>query len=132
MATAERFQQRLQEYSKALVQLEKALGQPEDEYMRDAVIQRFEFSYELAWKALKLYLAMKDIDVRNARDTLAAALQQGLIVDGSAWSELHRMRNQTSHTYDQELALTIYQYLKSAGIVHLQKLQVTLDGLWSK
>lgn len=41
----------------ALKQLEKALNEPKTEYTRDASIQRFEFTYELAWNALKSYLA---------------------------------------------------------------------------
>ncbi len=48
-------------FLKAFIQLEKALNEPETEYTRDASIQRFEFTYELAWKALKSYLATLDI-----------------------------------------------------------------------
>ena len=41
------------EFKKALVSLEKALSLPEDDVSRDASIQRFEFSVELAWKSAK-------------------------------------------------------------------------------
>jgi hypothetical protein len=37
----------------------------------------------------------------NANDTLRAALEQGVLIGGNGWSQLHRMRNLTSHTYDE-------------------------------
>ena len=107
----ERFQQRRAEFDKALQRLTMALAQERNEYTQDAVIQRFEFTYELAWKALKNFLAMKDIDVRNAKDTLKAAYQQGLIQDADAWSLLHQQRNLTSHTYDSQLAVDMYNFV---------------------
>ena len=107
----ERFQQRRAEFDKALQRLTMALAQERNEYTQDAVIQRFEFTYELAWKALKNFLAMKDIDVRNAKDTLKAAYQQGLMQDADAWSLLHQQRNLTSHTYDSQLAVDMYNFV---------------------
>jgi hypothetical protein len=44
----ERLQERIADYLKALSQLEKAVGQPKDEFLRDSVIQRFEFTHEIA------------------------------------------------------------------------------------
>ena len=76
-------------FCKALSQLQKALGEPNTDYMRDAVIQRFEFTYELAWKALKAYLETMDLIVLNPKETLKVAYQQGLLTDADAWSELH-------------------------------------------
>lgn len=125
----ERFLERKSEFKHALNRLADALAQPTNEYTRDASIQRFEFTYELAWKALKNYLLTKDIDVRNAKDTLAAALEQGLITNGEAWSGLHRQRNLTSHTYDLDLALTVYDYLKETGLNLFLQLAQTLEKL---
>jgi nucleotidyltransferase substrate binding protein (TIGR01987 family) len=80
----ERMEERIGDYLKALGQLEKAARQPKDEYIRDSVILRFEFTYELAWKMLKLRLEEEDIFVKTPRETLQAALQAGLIEDGNA------------------------------------------------
>ncbi len=92
-------------------------------------IQRFEFTYELAWKTLKLYLETKDIDVRNAKDTLKAAFEQGLIQNADDWSELHQKRNLTSHTYDEALAQEIYLFIKQKGIHLLQTLDAQFNQL---
>lgn len=50
----ERMDERVTDYLKALGQLEKASLQPKDDFLRFSVIQRFEFTHELAWKMLKL------------------------------------------------------------------------------
>jgi nucleotidyltransferase substrate binding protein (TIGR01987 family) len=110
-----RLAERISDFLTAVTRLEEALVQPEDSFMRDATIQRFEFTYELAWKALKLWLESKDIIVLNAKDTLQAALEQGLLADGNGWSQLHRMRNLTSHTYDEAQAVQVYRFIKNDG-----------------
>ena len=116
-----------QTFEKALKQLEKVLAQPASEYIRDAAIQRFEFTYELAWKTLQAYLASIDITVLSPKETLKIAYQQGLLNDANAWSELHMKRNLTSHTYDEKLADTVYDYLKTKGLPLFIELQNTLN-----
>ncbi len=118
---------KLQAFERALSQLDKALNEPVSEYIRDAVIQRFEFTYELAWKTLKAYLETLDLIVLSPKEALKVAYQQGLITDAKAWSELHVKRNLTSHTYDEQLAEAIYLYLKDDGLALFQELQKTLQ-----
>lgn len=118
----DRFDQRAQSFTTTLAQLKKATLEPETEFIRDAVIQRFEFTYELAWKMLKLALEGKDIDVRNAKDTIAAAIEQGLLEDGNTWTEMHRMRNLTSHTYDPALARDVYKFVIVTGAGEFERL----------
>lgn len=112
----ERFEQRKKEFAGAIVRLQEAIEQPYNEFIRDSVIQRFEFCYELGWKSAKLWLEQKDIDVRNAKDTLKESLSQGLVENGNAWSEMHRIRNLTSHTYDVKLAEEVYRFIKSDAV----------------
>ncbi len=54
---------------KAVASLKRAVAQPKNEYTRDAVIQRFEYTYELSWKMLKRYLAeetgTKEFNIKN-------------------------------------------------------------------
>ena len=119
---AERMDERIADYLKALGQLEKAANQPKDEYIRDSVIQRFEFTHELAWKMLKLRLESEDIFVKTPRETMQAALQAGLIEDGNAWSDLQKMRNLTSHTYNEDLADDVYTYIVEQGVKLFQQL----------
>ena len=120
-----RYKLKQQAFERALIQLEKVLAQPVSEYIRDAAIQRIEFTYELAWKTLQAYLATLDITVLSPKETLKIAYQQGLLGDANAWSELHMKRNLTSHTYDEKLAETVYNYLKQTGLplfIQLQQL----------
>lgn len=117
-----RLKERVNDYLKALTQLEKAVQAPKNEFTRDAVIQRFEFTYELAWKMLKLSLEKEGIIARSPRETLQEALQTGFIADGNAWSELQQKRNLTTHTYDEGLAEEVYQYIHDFGLILFQHL----------
>jgi nucleotidyltransferase substrate binding protein (TIGR01987 family) len=113
--TKNRLNERIIDYTQAYQQLSKAIAQPEDEFIRDSVIQRFEFTYEFSWKMLKLRLLLEGIETKTPRETLQESLQAGFISDGNAWSELQLYRNRTNHTYDLQLALTVYQYIKTNG-----------------
>lgn len=118
----DRLQQRIGEYQRAVTQLEKAAQQPFSEFIRDSVIQRFEFTYELAWKMLKLRLEAEDIFAATPRQVLQEALQAGWINSGNAWSSLQKNRNLTSHTYDETLAQTVYDYILQHGLALFQQL----------
>lgn len=117
-----RLEERVSDYLKALSQLEKAGSQPKDEYLRDSVIQRFEFTHELAWKMLKLRLEQEDVFARTPRETLQASLEAGFIEDGNAWSDLQKMRNLTSHTYNEELAEEVYSFVVAQGVTLFRQL----------
>ena len=85
---------------------------PAAEELRDACIQRFEFTFELAWKMLKRRL---EIDLPNAaevdgmtyRTLIRVGAEQGLIGDVAAWFVYRDKRNITSHTYDAEKAAEV-------------------------
>ncbi|QWV94996.1 nucleotidyltransferase substrate binding protein [Geomonas oryzisoli] len=119
---SERLEERVSDYLKALAQLEKAGSQPKDEFLRDSVIQRFEFTHELAWKMLKLRLEQEDVFARTPRETLQSSLEAGFIEDGNAWSDLQKMRNLTSHTYNEELAEEVYSFVVTQGMVLFRQL----------
>jgi nucleotidyltransferase substrate binding protein (TIGR01987 family) len=114
--STERLHERIGTYTQAVHQLEKACQQIENEYIRDSVIQRFEFCWELAWKMLKLRLEQLGVDVLNPRDIFKEALHKGLIQDGNAWSQIQKHRNLTSHTYDLILAQEVYKNIKNQGL----------------
>ena len=119
---AERFQQRRADFQKAVTRLEDACAQPESSFLRDSVIQRFEFSWELAWKMLKLRLAFLGIEALSPRDVIRQSLQAGLIQDGNVWTEAQLHRNMTSHTYDEALAITVYGFVRGQGVALLRGL----------
>ena len=122
-----RLAERSRDFLSALARLEEALAQPENSFLRDASIQRFEFTYELAWKAIKLWLETKDVFALNAKETLRAALAQGLLLDDNGWSQLHRMRHLASQTYDEGQALLVYRFVKADGVRLLSDLAATVQ-----
>jgi nucleotidyltransferase substrate binding protein (TIGR01987 family) len=102
----------LSPYRQALEALQRALAQPKNEYLRDSVIQRFEFTYELAWKALKRYLEQEEgaenVDALQRRDLFRMAAEKRLVDDPIAWFGYHRARNETVHTYQEAKADEVY------------------------
>ncbi len=114
MMSKERFIERQAEVRNAAARLQEAVGQPESSIIRDAVIQRFEFSFELVWKALKLYLERQGHECGGPRPTLKKAFADGLIAtpeEADVWLQMLEDRNLTSHAYDETLATRIYQHV---------------------
>ena len=115
-----RWQQRFNNYRKALVKLAQAVellsGQVNreeavDELMQEGLIQRFEYTHELAWKVMKDYAEYQGYtDVRGSRDAIRKALEMGL-VDDRRWMETIEDRNLTVHNYDNEIAAEIYAHI---------------------
>lgn len=72
---------------------------------REGLIQRFEYTYELAWNTMKDYLEDQGYrDITGSKDTVKQAFQSGLITDGETWFDMIESRKLTSHTYDEETA----------------------------
>ncbi len=80
--------------------------------LKAAVIQNFEFTFELAWKMMDKWLnenVTPGITLgisKRALYTLAA--EKGLISDLQAWQSFQNARNKTSHTYDKAVALDVF------------------------
>jgi len=102
--------QSLNPLKKALESLEKAIAQPLDEFTRDSVVQRFEYTFELCWKNLKRYLESdKPLTDDSIRGILREAHQRRLISEIDLWFEFQKSRNLTSHTYNKDTAKDVYQ-----------------------
>ena len=90
--------------------LERYKREPTDEQIRDGLIQRFEFTYELTHKMLKRYLketaaSPDEIDRMPFADLVRSVNAQGLLRDDwPAWRRFREMRARTSHTYDAKVA----------------------------
>lgn len=84
-----------------------------DEQIRDGLIQRFEFTYELSHRMLKRYLkeispTSEDIDRMSFADLIRAGNARGLVrSDWPAWRRFREMRSRTSHAYDARLAAEV-------------------------
>ena len=97
---------------KAVLSLERALKQEKNEFLRDSVVQRFEYSYELCWKFMARHLEQDigsiETDRLSRRDLFRVAAEKGLIDDPAAWFTFHAARNRTSHMYAEEVAEEVY------------------------
>ena len=73
--------------------------------VRDGIIQRFEFTTELAWKAAREYLMDQGfVDINSPKSVMKEAFSYGLITDDKIWVQLLNDRNLTSHIYKDEIA----------------------------
>lgn len=108
---AEQLRQQTENLARAVKRLADALDQPKNEFIRDSAIQRFEFTYELAWRVLKRYLAAQGVEARSPREAIRGAFEAGLIPDDPSWLGMIELRNLTSHTYDEKVAERIYAEL---------------------
>ena len=95
----------------AVARFTAVMQKEEDEYIRDSAIQRFEFTFELAWKTLRAYLGEKGVRVDTPRDTFKEAFQIGMIDDDPGWLEMIKTRNMTSHIYNEKMAEGVYAVL---------------------
>lgn len=108
---------KVENYHQAVVQLAKAVeafkNAPQDTLYRDGLIQRFEFSFELAWKSAKEYLENEGVIVPIAtpRAVFKQAYAAGLLDDQEAWLHILDARNLTSHVYDEESAAAVAQQI---------------------
>ncbi len=108
----------LTSFTKVLATLERAIrcsqAEPGDEEVRDSVIQRFECTYELAWKMLKRRLEMdgpspQAVDTLSFQDLIREGAERGLVEEPRAWFGYREMRNITSHTYNEKKARQVYE-----------------------
>jgi nucleotidyltransferase substrate binding protein (TIGR01987 family) len=90
--------------------LERHRREPGDEQLRDGLIQRFEFTYELAHRMLRRYLRMvapspDPYDRMPFQDLIRTGNEQGLLHDDwPAWRRYRDMRARTSHAYAAAIA----------------------------
>ncbi len=104
---------------KLLLQLEKARGRlkealdlpKESPLAIDGTIQRFEFCFELAWKTIKAFLHDDGIVCNSPRESIKEAFKFKWITDEEKWLELLDARNLTTHVYDEETSLKVYDVI---------------------
>ena len=115
MNTADiRWQQRLDNYTRALGQLRSAVALSGErslsELEQQGMIQAFEFTHELAWNVMKDYFFYQGASqITGSRDATRQAFSAGLILDGEGWMEMIQSRNQSSHTYNRATAVALVE-----------------------
>ena len=99
-----------------------------DEAIRDSIIKKFEYTFELAWKTIKAYLEKEGYEeISSPRRTLKQAFEIGLIIDEETWSNMLEARNSTAHTYDEEKAIYYEDVIKNKYINVLSQIVKKLN-----
>ena len=115
--------ERLVLFERALGRLDEALARPEDAIVRDACIQRFEFTFEMAWRALQAYAGAEGLECVSPRDCFRTGFRLGLIEKNAPWMAMVEDRNRPAHTYDESTAAAIYRALPSYAHLMRQLLE---------
>lgn len=95
---------------------------------RDAAIQRFEYSFEAAWKAAQRFLVVVEgVDAGSPKSAIRACHEAGLLESSQAEQALAMAddRNLTAHTYNEGLAEAIFKRLPG----HLATLEAWLRAM---
>ncbi|MDR3584955.1 MAG: nucleotidyltransferase substrate binding protein [Desulfosporosinus sp.] len=112
-------------FTKALARLKEGITKYDevDDLLRDGVIQRFEFTFELAWKTLKAVFEDEGLTGLNSPKTvLREAFAAGLINDDELWLSMLSDRNSTAHIYSEQLAIEICENIQKKYVIELDNL----------
>jgi len=107
MTSTIRWQQRFQNLDRAIQLLRQPLAGGVERLSileKEGLIQRFEFTLELAWKTLKDYLEYSGVVIEPAtpRNVVKEAFAAKIVADGQVWIDMLDHRNLLSHTYDEK------------------------------
>ena len=117
---SDKYNRNLKSLGKALLQLSDALEESESPIVRDACLQRFEFSYELLWKTLKIFLEeIHGVRAVSPRQVFKEAFALSIIDEELTFVEMIESRNTLAHTYNEEQATKIY--VKCAAYLEAMK-----------
>jgi len=103
----------LKKFQDALGKLVNGIEEANDELEKDGVIQRFEFTFEMLWKTLKIYLEYEGILCKTPRSCLKEAFRIDLINNEHVFLDMLEDRNLTAHIYDKETSEKIFFRIKA-------------------
>lgn len=130
MAYRDRFELAREQYHKALTRLHEVVALNETDVVRDSLIQRFEFTYELAWKSMFYWMKDQGEQVPEMqKPILQAAFRCGLILDPQLWEDIKEQRDETSHTYNEEKAVFVSAYVRTQAMPAFDALLEKLNAL---
>lgn len=103
----------LEKLKKAFSKLKESTEKAVDELDRDGVIQRFEFTFELFWKTVKILLADEGFECAGPKSCIKEGARRGFLTDGEMLLDMLEDRNKASHIYDESTAMEIFERIKS-------------------
>ena len=126
--TLQNFFSQLQQANKRLQ--EAAAIEEETDIKRDAVIQRFEFTYELLWKMFKRIADLEKIECFSPKSAFQAAFKLKLIDDEELFIKIIDARNSTTHVYSEYDAKKIYELIQKIVIKAFQQTEMKITEYW--
>ena len=116
--------QRFQNFTKALTLYSDAAASPSlSRLEQEGLIQRFEYTFELAWKYLQDLLQERGyVNVRGPRPVIEQAFQDGLISNAPVWLAMLKSRNEMTHLYDEATFNTVSHQVRTEFLIALKKL----------
>ncbi|MDP8032896.1 nucleotidyltransferase substrate binding protein [Pasteurella atlantica] len=123
-----RFKQRLENFEKAFLQLQKAVSRADelDDLSKEGLIQRFEYTFELAWKTLKDYLESEGETTTSPRQVLKQAFKMNLLDNGELWITMLDKRNLMAHTYNEDYFKQVFESIVNQYFEQIEKLYIQL------
>lgn len=116
----------VEKFREAVNSLKEGVSQARSQLEKDGVIQRFEFTFELLWKTLKVVLEDQGIQAKTPKESLRAAFQISLITDEEIYLDMLQARNKMSHLYNKEESDKIFSGIKTK---YLPEVLLLLDRL---
>ena len=113
-------------FSNALERLEEAVNEAQTELEIDGAIQRFEFTFEQAWKSIKKFLEDEGIICRSPKSCLKEAYAVGFINNEQIWLKMLTDRNRSVHIYDMETSREVFENIKRFYVQELKALKQKL------
>ncbi|MDR3602295.1 MAG: nucleotidyltransferase substrate binding protein [Desulfosporosinus sp.] len=99
-----------------------------DDLLRDGVIQRFEFTFELAWKTLKAVFEDEGlIGLNSPKTVLREAFAAELLKEDELWLAMLKDRNSTAHIYNEQLAIEICHNIQEKYVLALANLLENIE-----
>jgi len=128
--SVDKAEQSIANLRQALDRLQEALNEPTtNSLVIDGTIQRFEFVIELYWRTLKRLLSLNGIETGTPREAISEAFRAGWIGNETAWLEMLRDRNETSHIYNETMARRIHAHIRNNNAVLQQTWQTLRSRL---
>ncbi len=126
-----RWQQRHENFGRALLQLEAACRQKTySELERAGLVRMFEFSFELAWKTLKDLLFYEGFTVGSPREAIRQGFTAGLLTEEQSEVLLEGLekRNLLSHTYQEQVVIEAVDYIRGSYVLAIRGLYNNLES----
>lgn len=115
-------------FRQALATLREAAAMTETPIVRDALIRRFGYTFEAAWRAAAHALRDLEVGVPTPSQVRKEALAVKLIDDPDAWAELQKARNKMSLAYREKIAIEVAALVRSRGLSDFEALLERLEA----